>query len=103
MTPAPTSNRPPGPRQRPRTRNETSTLLARSTIAGTTRDRDRSEWLPRNDKKIYGSEVWPALMKEAGIVAACDNTAHMPQLPPQPALHYLSDFRHTVWCVKKLE
>ena len=56
-------------------------MMAMSAIAGTTKDRDRSKWLPGNAKRIYKSQMWPALVKEAKILEACDNTAHMLHLP----------------------
>jgi hypothetical protein len=77
---APPSNRPPMSRRRPR-RPLDPPVLSRSIIAGTTKDPDRSAWLPGNAKKVYPSERWPTLAREAKAIGACDNTAHMPLLP----------------------
>ena len=94
MTPAPALNRPHAPRQQHRARDRTRAMLDRAIIEGTTKDPDRSTWLPGNAKKIYESEIWPALANMAKAVGTCNNTTHVPDYrlnqfstPCHPVIH----------------
>ncbi len=55
-------------------------------MAGTTKDRNRSTWLPAD--KVHATEVWHALLNESKFVEPCDNTVHRLRMPPQRAPRY---------------